>query len=226
MRWAIGTSILLHCLILTLVFVGPGARQKGYPQVMIVRLASLPPAQGSRTPAVEKAVEQPAKTPPKKIETPEKSARMAEVNPQKKPKRQPPKPIAEPPKEEAAQKETAESKSKGLPEGVNLGSEFGFARLDATGFESPYYLNILFDKIRNHWDNPFQGQDTVQCTIYFVISREGQIIDSAIELSSGILAFDQAALRAVLGSRPPPLPNQFGSDQLGVHLEFQYIPES
>jgi TonB family protein len=148
---------------------------------------------------------------------------MAEVNRLKRPKRQQPKAIPLP-EEPNPSKEIAESKSRGLPEGVDLGSEFGFARLDATGFDSPYYLNVLFGKIRNQWENPFEGPDTVQCTIYFVISRDGKIIDSAIEKPSGISAYDQAALRAVLSSRPPPLPGQFGSDELGIHLEFQYIP--
>ncbi len=113
---------------------------------------------------------------------------------------------------------------KGLPEGVELGSEFGSARLDATGFDSPYYLNVLFSKIRNRWDNPYEGIDTVGCTIYFVIDRKGKIVDSAIENSSGLSAYDHAALRAVLAAKPPPLPNQFGSEELGIHLQFRYLP--
>jgi TonB family protein len=188
---------------------------------MMVHLSSPPPALGIQTPQVQQTSTQAIK--PKKIEQPSDETRMAEVNRLKRPKRQETKQTS-PPEEKIPQKETAESKSKGLPEGVNLGSEFGFARLDATGFDSPYFLNVLFSKIRNQWENPFEGQDTVQCTIYFVISREGRIVDSAIEKSSGIVAYDQAALRAVLNSKPPPLPGQFGSDELGVHLEFQYIP--
>jgi TonB family protein len=66
--------------------------------------------------------------------------------------------------------------------------------------------------------------DMASCIIYFVVDRSGRISDSAIEKSSGMPAYDQAALRAVLASKPPPLPNQFGSDELGIHLEFKYIP--
>ena len=94
----------------------------------------------------------------------------------------------------------------------------------AAGFDSPYYLNILFNKINNLWDNPFEGQEQIKCVIYFVVGREGKIIDSAIETSSGISAYDQAALRAVLGCKPPRLPNQFDSPELGIHLEFLYTP--
>jgi TonB family protein len=188
---------------------------------MMVHLASPPPSLGVQNPRIEQTQAQAVK--PKKIESPQDEARMAEVNRLKRPKRQQPKAIPLP-EEPNPSKEIAESKSRGLPEGVDLGSEFGFARLDATGFDSPYYLNVLFGKIRNQWENPFEGPDTVQCTIYFVISRDGKIIDSAIEKPSGISAYDQAALRAVLSSRPPPLPGQFGSDELGIHLEFQYIP--
>jgi TonB family protein len=221
MRWAIGISIALHLLMLTLVFRGSHIDKKAYPPVINVHLIpSSPPLLGVQNPAVEQSTPTPKQQ--KKIAPPKEETRVAEVNPQKRPKRSEPKPS--PPKEETAKVSSTESKSKGLPEGVQLGSEFGFAQLDATGFDSPIYLNVLFGKIRNAWENPYEGANKIQCTIYFVISRDGKITDSAVEKSSGIEAYDQAAQRAVLGSNPPPLPGQFGSDELGIHLEFQYLP--
>ena len=219
MRWAIGISFAIHLLILSLVFKGVHDQERGYPPVMMVHLSSPPPALGVQNPAVEKATPSQKQV---KVEAPKEETRVAEVNPQKRPKKQPAK--ASPPKEENARPQDSETQNKGLPEGVQLGSEFGFARLDAVGFDSPIYLNVLFGKIRNLWENPYAGADILQCTIYFVISREGKIADSAIEKTSGIEAYDQAALRAVLASKPPPLPAQFGSDELGIHLEFQYLP--
>jgi TonB family protein len=183
-----------------------------------------PPVRGAEKPTVARQTQQVTPEKARKVQEPPKDARVAELNPKKKPKRPEPKPAVEPAKEDSRTQEDEETRSRGLPEGVELGSEFASARLDAAGFESPYYLNILFSKIRNQWDNPFEGPDTIICTIYFVISRDGKVIDHTIENSSGIPAYDQSALRAVLASRPPPLPNQYDSPELGIHLEFQYIP--
>lgn len=225
MRWAVISSLFLHSVFIGLVFKGAAKKTDQYPPVMMVRLASLPVVKGAARPA---SVETSKKTTTKKTKKPESSKekpRMAEVNKRKRPerKRETPGPEAEVKKETAA-REAIESERKGLPEGVDLGSEFGSARLDATGFDSPYFLNVLFSKIRNRWDNPYEGIDTIHCTIYFVVDRKGKIIDSAIENSSGLSAYDYAALRAVLAARPPPLPNQFGSEELGIHLQFRYLP--
>lgn len=223
MRWAIGVSLILHLLLLTLVFRGATVKQKSYPPVMMVRLSAPPISKGIPNPAVEKSTPQQAKQ-TRKIEPPKEETRVAEVNKGKRPQKPKPKPTPSAPKEESMQDDTREIKSKGLPEGVDLGSEFGSARLDASGFDSPYYLNILFSKIRNEWDNPFDGAESISCIIYFVVSRDGKIIDSAIEKSSGVTVYDQAALRAVLNVKAPPLPNQFDANELGIHLEFQYLP--
>jgi TonB family protein len=224
MRRAIGISIFIHCLALLLVFKNGVEKQKGYPAVMMVHLSAPPPALGIPNPPAAKA--ETAITPSKKAKTPEpppKDARTAEINAKKKPKPQQ-KPKQNTNDETPAKQDLQESKSKGLPDGVQLGSEFGSARLDATGFDSPYYLNILFNKIRNQWENPYDGSNGITCTIYFVVDRNGDISDSAVEKSSGVTVYDQSALRAVLSAKAPPLPNQFGAEQLGIHLEFQFIP--
>lgn len=220
MRWAIGISVALHIMALSLVFVN-GSREKGYPVANVIRvnLASPPAARGVAKPAVDQTTQAKSAKVEKQIETP----RVAEINQKKKPKKQPAKPEPAIQKNETPDTET-HNKNKGLPQGVELGSAFGSARLDASGFDSPYYLNILFSKIDNQWDNPYEGDQGIQCTIYFVVGRDGKIIDSAIEKSSGISAYDQAALRAILGCKPPPLPNQFDSEELGIHLEFSYTP--
>jgi len=223
MRLAIISSMIVHMVFFGFVFRNSSEKMRDYPPVMMVRLASPPPARGVEQPVVTKTEDKKPSKIIKKIETPKTETRVAEVNKRKKPARK--KAETEPARQtETEAPKTQESKKQGLPDGVELGSEFGSARLDASGFDSPYYLNIVFSKIRRSWDNPFEGGDTVSCIIYFVIDRQGRISDSAIESSSGLSAYDQAALRAVLGSKPPPLPNQFGSEELGIHLEFRYIP--
>ena len=225
MRWALIFSLILHGFAFTLIFKRSERNEIKYPSVMMVRLAMPPAQKGVQTPATPKTVQEPPPKPVKKeIEAAKPETRVAEVHPRKRPKREFV-PASQPAVREAERKSETTSEAMGLPEGVELGSEFGAAKLDVSGFDSPYYLNVLFSKIRRAWDNPYQGVDTVRSTIYFVVSREGRIIDSAIETSSGILAYDQAALRAVLGSKPPPLPGQFTADELGIHLLFQYIPQ-
>jgi TonB family protein len=224
MKWAIILSLIFHGVFFGFVIRNESGKMNKYPPIMMVRLASPPPARGVEKPAVKTSAETTQKK-TQKVETQKPETRIAEVDRRKKPKRKRSenKPASET-KEEPVTQEAVNQERKGLPDGVELGSEFGSARLDAAGFDSPYYLNIVFSKIRRGWDNPFEGLDTVSCIIYFVIDRSGRISDSAIENSSGMPAYDQAALRAVLGSKPPPLPNQFGSEELGIHLEFRYIP--
>lgn len=222
MRWAIVASFIIHGFFFGLVFKSSDGKSSTYPRIIPVRLASMPVAKGVKKPVVKETASRKTKK-TEKIETPQDKTRMAEVNRRKKPgkKQATPKPAVE---ETETAEEPTNDRNKGLPEGVELGSEFGSARLDAVGFDSPYYLNVLFSKVRNRWDNPYEGLDSVGCTIYFVINRRGKISDSAIEKSSGYVAYDQAALRAVLAAKPPPLPTQFNSDELGIHLEFKYIP--
>ncbi|MEE9553465.1 MAG: TonB family protein [candidate division Zixibacteria bacterium] len=222
MRWAIVTSLIVHGFFISLVFKNSDGKATTYPRVIPVRLASMPVTKGVKKPAATESKSRKTKK-TEKIETQQDKTRLAEVNRRKRPKKkqQSPKPAVE---ENEPVEEQIVDQNKGLPEGVELGSEFGSARLDAAGFDSPYYLNVIFSKIRNRWDNPYEGLDSVGCVIYFVVNRRGKISDSAIEKSSGYAAYDQAALRAVLAAKPPPLPNQFNSEELGIHLEFKYIP--
>lgn len=222
MRLAVILSIFIHVVFFGFVFKNSSEKMRDYPPVMMVRLASPPPARGVEKPAVVKTETKTKSKVIKKPDAPKAETRVTELNKGKKPARK--RPETKPARQTETETPKTQEQNRGLPEGVELGSEFGSARLDAAGFDSPYYLNVVFSKIRRGWDNPFEGSDTVSCVIYFVIDRQGKISDSAIENSSGLPAYDQAALRAVLASKPPPLPNQFGSEELGIHLEFRYLP--
>ncbi|MEO0084994.1 MAG: TonB family protein, partial [candidate division WOR-3 bacterium] len=64
-----------------------------------------------------------------------------------------------------------------------------------------------------------------KCTIFFIIERDGTITQAKIETSSKNSIYDQSALRAVLATRNlPPLPQEYQSNQLKIHLEFEYQP--
>ena len=109
---------------------------------------------------------------------------------------------------------------------IVLGGGLGSARVEGGDFGSPYYLNIAFGRIREAFTNPLRQTNLpVRAAIYFKIVKSGKIVDPIIESSSGISAFDQAALRAVFSSDPlPPLPREYRGEWLGIHLEFEFLP--
>ena len=220
MRFAVMASLFIHLAIFGYFVIGEG-RQKSsaYPRITTVDLVSLPPvSRGAPDGSVNSGRPQQSKAktrPQEKIS----GAHMTEIQKNKKPARnKPPEP------EPVAQKPGESAKQPGLPQGVVYGSEFGDVSLEGGAFETPTYLNILFAKIKRKWDNPFQGADKISCIIYFTIEKGGAISEATIEQSSGIAAFDQSALRAVLSAHPPPLPLEYSGTQLGIHLEFQFLP--
>jgi TonB family protein len=220
MKHALIASLILHAALFGYLIIGGNrGTEAAYPRIMSVDLVSLPPmARG-----VEGGSEdfgKPEQTKPKtKVAEPPKTTHMTEVQKNKKPARQ------QKPQDTPPSGKPAESRAKaGLPQGVDFGSEFGDVSVEGGSFDTPTYLNILFAKIKNRWDNPFQGSDKIACVIYFTVEKGGAISDATIEMSSGIAAFDQSALRAVLNSSPPPLPLEYSGTQLGIHLQFQYLP--
>jgi TonB family protein len=221
LRNAIIASLAIHILVFCYFIIGEHrGKADAYPKIMSVDLLSLPPMARGSSESGQQAGET-AKAKQRPI-IPEKSqnAHMTEVQKNKKPARQ------QTPKEleKAAQKPGKNKLGAGMPEGVTYGSEFGDASLEGGSFETPTYINILFAKIKGRWDNPYQGGEKITCVIYFTIERAGNISDATIENSSGIAPFDQSALRAVLSASPPPLPIEYSGNQLGIHLEFQFLP--
>lgn len=220
MKHALIASLILHAALFGYFIIGGNrGSEAAYPKITMVDLVSMPP--------MSKGVEggsndfgKPEQTKPKtKVAEPPKTSHMTEVQKNKKPARQ------QKPQDTPASGKNAESRDKpGLPQGVDYGSEFGDVSVEGGSFETPTYLNILFAKIKNRWDNPFQGSDKIACVIYFTVEKGGAISDATIEMSSGIAAFDQSALRAVLNSSPPPLPLEYSGTQLGIHLQFQFLP--
>ena len=109
------------------------------------------------------------------------------------------------------------------------GTGFGGGSGDPFGVESfpfTYYLQMVSDKISSNWFtslvNPgSSGQ--FQAQVYFRIFLNGQVSDLRVESSSGVQAFDLAALRAVQSSSPfPPLPPEYNGQYLGIHLIFEH----
>jgi len=98
-------------------------------------------------------------------------------------------------------------------------------RLDNPAFDSPFYINLVLTKVNNNWLDPLPTTKAhLTVTVYFRILRSGKINDLKVENSSGSPVFDQAAVQAINLSEPfPPLPDDYKSDFLGVHFEFEHI---
>jgi TonB family protein len=58
--------------------------------------------------------------------------------------------------------------------------------------------------------------------VKFTIARNGTIQAPQVELPSGFVALDNAAVRALQLARVPALPAEFPNPTLTVHLRFDY----
>jgi len=110
--------------------------------------------------------------------------------------------------------------------GVGIPGFSSQLQLDIENFEFSYYLVAVRNKVSSNWSPPAGlGTQTTRArtVVYFRILRNGKVGDIRTETQSGIVLFDQSALRAVLRSEPfPPLPGGFPAGSLGVHFGFEY----
>ncbi len=111
-------------------------------------------------------------------------------------------------------------------DGVGVPGFSSQLQLDIENFEFSYYLVAVRNKVSSNWSPPAGlGTQTTRArtVVYFRILRNGKVADAKTESPSGIVLFDQSALRGVLRSEPfPPLPGAFPGGSLGVHFGFEY----
>jgi TonB family protein len=234
MKRSLILSCILHVAIIAglMTFSQAAPKMEGYPTIYRIGLVTLPSkakrgGQGTQGEATEAKV---TMTPKPKVE--EKGVTVKEFQ-KTKPKKKKTKVTPEKPVTPTTTNKpgTADKKPEGkVTQGDEIGDQYGLgngisaATVDGAGFGSSYYLALVFGKIRDVWDNPVEASATLRVTIYFKILRNGQIIDSQVEKSSGIELFDEAAKRSILTSTPfPPLPTEYTGEYLGIHLEFEYV---
>jgi TonB family protein len=100
------------------------------------------------------------------------------------------------------------------------GGGSGQVQLDVTDFCCTEYLDQMVAFIQRSWD---QNQGIAGSTMMkFTILRDGTIQNPQVEQSSGFVALDSAALRALQMTRLPPLPRAFPNPTLTVHIRFDY----
>jgi protein TonB len=190
--------------------------QRPLPQATVVKLIR-PAAIEFPKPSEEIKFPEPKPEAPK-LKIPERITKSAK-KPLEIPK--PTKTKPEPVKQEEPVKSGGEQSSPKVPkelvgEGVTL-------KLNNPGFEYDFYLGLVQSKIEQNFRPP-PGK-TGMAVVTFVIKKTGEIMDVRLVQPSGNLLIDQAAQRAVRAAgRFPPLPAQYGSDQLAINIEFVANP--
>jgi protein TonB len=97
----------------------------------------------------------------------------------------------------------------------------GVTGLEGGDFPYTLYLSGMVKKIGDNWRRP-QIDPGPGVVIYFRILRNGTIVESRVETSSGNATVDRVALSAVRSSSPlNPLPFGFEGNYLGVHQTFR-----
>jgi len=169
-------------------------------------------------------VEQQPQIQPEPEEKPEEEEMPPPPEIPKKPKPKPKKPRKEVP---TTQLEKTQPKDEPLEDAQTVPPETGEIAFDTDDFPFAHYIGRMRRKIAAHWRVPegSQGEERF-CVIYFRVLRNGTVVNTMIEQSSGLFIFDQAAQRAVVQASPmPPLPPEYGDDYLGVHFSFAYREE-
>jgi TonB family protein len=96
-------------------------------------------------------------------------------------------------------------------------------KVDAPEFDCADYCLAFQRKIEGQWTPPVSGGEPMQVVVMFTIHRDGEVSGVTLETSSGNFYFDQEAQRAVLLAKPlPPLPRDFLSPTLRVHVTFTW----
>jgi TonB family protein len=119
-----------------------------------------------------------------------------------------------------ARAETGATRGTGFG-GLTTGGGGTGGYVEAGDFCCPDYLGTMVSMISQNW-NQFQmvpGETMMK----FAVLRDGRITGLEVERSSGYIALDNAAQRALLATgQLPALPSAYPEPQLVVHLLFQY----
>jgi outer membrane biosynthesis protein TonB len=218
-------SIAAHAAVLAFLLFGPMdwnlvADEVTNP-VMTISLAGAPgPRAGGMTPTGGRAVVAPplesrqvAMPPP----PPRPRERIIPTETPRRPRAAPP----PPPEEPQAGVTRTDTGTRGQGFGLATGGSGGTGvQLDVADFCCPEYIAQMVTLIQRAWQasQGVRGVTIMRATI----TRGGSIEDVMVERTSGFLALDLAAERALLTTRLTELPPQFPNPTLTVHLTFEY----
>ena len=229
--WSIAAHIALFAFMIFMPASWRGAVDEGPRTVMTISLGGAAgPRNGGLTTMGGRTVQAPPPEPVKKVETPP-AAKTPEMALPTKNARQ-----AKPQTQEAPKEATARTPSTGQPQegstrvdtgakgqgfGLTSGGGAGASvQLDVANFCCPEYLSQMVTLIQRNWQS---NQGIAGSVIMkFTITRAGTIENVQLERSSGFLAHELTAQRALLLTRLPELPIQFPNPTLTIHMTFEY----
>lgn len=229
----IAASLAAHVLLVVAAVMLPAgwrSRQAALPprDVMVVSLGGTPgPRAGGLTPIDARPIQRIA--PPPELKRPEPARPPAPRRPAltvPEPRARPARPAPETTGRDeerpgSARAETGAVRATGFA-GLTTGGGGGAGGyVEAGDFCCPEYLATMVSMISQNW-NQFQ-QVAGETVMKFAIRRDGRIVAIELEKSSGFLALDLAARRALeVTTQLPALPAEYTEPQLIVHLSFQY----
>jgi periplasmic protein TonB len=116
----------------------------------------------------------------------------------------------------------AETGVRGQGFGLTTGGGGGTgSALEVDNFCCPEYIQLMIQQIYGNWEQRVEVAG--MATVRFTIQRDGRITDITLFKSSGYVAHDMNAQRALFRTRQlSPLPTQFPDSTLGVRLTFEY----
>lgn len=123
---------------------------------------------------------------------------------------------------------TGQGLKTGISSGGGDGGDGSGSPGDGNGgyFPHAYYIDLLRNRISSSWYSALVApglKGKFVTGVYFIVRRDGEISDLRVERSSGIVSLDLSARRAIENAAPfAPLPNDFSSQYLVVHFEFEW----
>lgn len=238
----LGVSIAAHIVLLALVIFLPAGWFSSSRSIdenaLMIELGGVEgPETGGMTPVsgrtaqVQREPDAPPRPEPPPVADTSKMTLPTNVKPT--PPKAPPKPVAKPAPQSTSKTPTTGAKPQTGSSKVDTGAPpvpfgglasggggFGGVKTDFANFCCPSYLTTMLDLIRRNWQRQQGAVGTV--SMKYTIQRDGTITNVEVEKSSGQALLDQAARRALLLTKLPPLPQEFPDRQLTVYLEFEF----
>lgn len=106
--------------------------------------------------------------------------------------------------------------------GLSTGGGGAGGQINLGNFCCPAYVSEMLQIIQRNFR---QQQGTTGSTVMrFVIDRQGNLADISVARTSRNFLLDQAAQRALVLTKLPPLPREYTNPTLTVNLEFNFTP--
>ena len=242
LRRPLAFSVGAHVVGLIVMLVGPGSWLRGPDvdagSVINIRLGGAAgPGEGGLTPMggqpVQEVIPLPEARRPQWEQPPADTAPEVVVPVEDAPRLEPESDVSTAPEEARGRRlrrgpqlqdgtAMADTGLTGMGLGLSTGGLGGNgAELSVDDFCCPEYLSNMLSMIRQRWD-PNQ-QATGATVVRFTIQKDGAIDTVDVDRSSGYLALDQSARRAILLTQQiPRLPSAFTEESLTVWLTFEY----